>query len=108
ERLEQHVEPFLRLRAADRADDDLVAANAECGADRRFATAISAVGTVIDSIQYCSQPVRRGARPQQLTSDVARHSDRSRKARQDALVERIVDEPLAPRMSGPAVHRREG
>src|SRR5262245_36055848 len=107
ERFDQQIEALLTLEPPHRTEDEVVVFQSEVAAHGQPAIGKAAKDRRVNRVQHDLDTIGRGATAHQLTLDVGRHGDDTREAREQALVERIVDEPLARRIPAPAVHGRQ-
>ena len=105
--LQEQVEPLLRLDSSHGAHDEIGLGDREFAAGLRLEGPIASEGRVIDPVQHDANVVRTGATVDQLASGVARHRNYRGKQAQDALVERVIQPPLADAVSRPAVDGRQ-
>ena len=85
ERLDQQVEPLLRLEPADRADDEVVGRDAERRRARRLEAPIAPERAVVDAVEHDAdaiRPRRRGGpAPTRISLETAIVSGNARSTR---------------------------
>src|SRR5438105_1693546 len=106
-RANEQVEALLRLEPADRTDHDVARIQPERRARAFFARSIAMEGAMVDPVQHDAYLCRRRAATDQLGSNPARYGNRDREPRDNSLVERVVEQPLAPAVAGPSVGGRQ-